>query len=160
MGGGIALALAELEVEGCVARGVGGDGAEGLTRGDVLTVANADGGEVAIDGVVTAVAHNDDVGAADVGYGRDFAVEDAAGLGTAMACEVDALAVERDARETFDVVLTVATRDGVGASDGDRQATAVGAEVRRNCAVGVAVVLVARCGGALLGLRFGLGCGL
>ena len=97
MVGGGAGALAELEVEGAVAAGVGGYRAEGLARAYLLAVADADAGEIAVDAVEVAVADDDDVLSADVGNGTDLAVEHAAGLGAGVAREVDALTVERDA---------------------------------------------------------------
>ena len=99
--------LAQLEVEGTVAGGVGGYGAQYLAGRHFLAAAHGSRGEVAVDRHVGTVAHNDVVHAAIGEYAGHFALEDSAGLGPGGRGDVDTLAVELHAVEAVDVVLPV-----------------------------------------------------
>ena len=79
--GGGAASLAQLEMERTAAATVAGHGTEGLAGLDGLAVAYGYAGEVAVDGIIATVAHDDHVGAAHIGHCAHFAVVDAAGLG-------------------------------------------------------------------------------
>ncbi len=112
---------------------------------------DADATEIAVDGDVAAVAHHDRHGAAEAEHGTDLAVENATGLGSGLAADVDALVVEGDILQTFDIVLAKVADNAVGAGDGHGQTAAVALEVTADAhilgghAQGI-VGLLARCG--------------
>ena len=100
-------ALAKLEVEDAVTI----DGAQRLACTDLLTAADADTGEVGIDGDIAAMTHHDTHHTTDIKDGTHLTVEDAAGHGTGLSLDVDAFVVELHTLQTFDSILTEAVDD-------------------------------------------------
>ena len=129
--------MAQLEMEDTVAGGIGSDTSQMLGGGYALTATHTHIGQVVVDGVVVAVADDDGVGTAKIGYGDHLAREDAAGLCSAMAGEVDTLVVELHATEAGYIVGAVTAGDGIAARDRYRQTATVFLEIVAELYVGI-----------------------
>ena len=125
-----------MEQGGAAPGGVGADGAEGLEGGDFVALAHEHLREVAVDGDVAAMSHEDMVEPAELEDGHHAPGKDGAGLCAGLALDVDAFAVEAYAAESGYVVLTEVAHHDAGAREGHGQASAMGGEVATEPGVG------------------------
>jgi len=110
--------VAQLEVQGAVARSIASHVADGLSSAHALTLPHGNSREITVDRDVATMAHNH-VGHASHGEdSRDLPIKHTACLSTSRSREVDTLIVERHPIETIHVVSPEVARNCVVASDG------------------------------------------
>ena len=110
--------VAQLEVQGAVARSIASHTAQRLSSAHALTLTHGHSREITVDRDVATMAHNH-VGHASHGEdGSDLSIKHTARLSTSRSREVDTLIVKRHPIETIHVVSPEVARNGVVASDG------------------------------------------
>ena len=110
--------VAQLEVQGAVARSIASHVADGLSSAHALTLTHGHSREITVDRDVTAVTHDDIRHTSHGEDSRDFPIKHTACLSTSRSREVDTLIVERHPIETIHVISPEVARNCVVASDG------------------------------------------
>jgi hypothetical protein len=86
--------FSQLEMQGTIAGLVGTDIANDLSGRNLLALSYTDGGEIAVNREVAAVANNHSIGSTDIDYRTNFTVEYGPGLCSGASGQVYAFVVE------------------------------------------------------------------
>lgn len=104
------------------------DGAEDLTCAHLLSTADADRSQIAVDRDIGSVAHHHHHATAIANDGADLTIVDTTCLRAGTTHDVDALVVERHAFQSVHIVLSEVAHDAIVARDRHWQSSTVGFE--------------------------------